>query len=580
MADSIGLTDFFAMEAADYLERLDGLISKATFDVEEFLRVSRALRGSALMANQQIIAGAAAGFEQVAKAIREGRQQWDARTKQTVVRAVDDFKVLVRRLREWTSADDEKVRAIGASLEEAAGSPAPAAKPSPPQAADARARALIAQQGSTLAAALEAAAKSVSADPRATAGLKAVLQVTQPLRGIASLADYPPLPDILDALERTIGEAQRQPRPPEQLAAALRAAAAAVSRAAREIAAGGQTDPEAPELAHLVSQLGAVLGIDRSVLPIEALFYDDQGPHTVEPGIAPMTPTPPGGLQLVPHGEYLLQAADGIERSRSVAERELRAQGLLGTFRTLAAGGDGPLAEAAAALGRAGRDAVAYGLAGEQTAEFVAHLRRAGNALAQAGRFADPGVAAELNAVTAALRQAVSRALSVAPAPAAIPIEQLAPSVEPAGAEVGAAAATDGEPPDLAGSYRRYERLVAAFGLDNPSVDTLLAGSPVLPTAAPQPPMPASRPAAAEARRPPAPPPAGVHLAPTAPAAPGPEVPIETLLYDGPAALERALALRNEVRRALEGTTPDTEAIRALLEEVFDLVQLGQHRGR
>jgi hypothetical protein len=57
-------------------------------------------------------------------------------------------------------------------------------------------------------------------------------------------------------------------------------------------------------------------------------------------------------------------------------------------------------------------------------------------------------------------------------------------------------------------------------------------------------------------------------------------VPIETLLYDGPAALERALALRNEVRRALEGTTPDTEAIRALLEEVFDLVQLGQHRGR
>ncbi|HWP38381.1 MAG TPA: hypothetical protein VNL18_12590 [Gemmatimonadales bacterium] len=584
MADSVGLTDFFAMEAADYLERMDGLVSKATFDVEEFLRVSRALRGSALMANQQIIAASAAGFEQVAKAIREGRRQWDARTKQAVVRAVDDFKVIVRRLRDWTAADDEKVRAIGASLEEAAGAVPTAAKPSAPRAADLRARTLIAQQGATLAAALEAAAGSVGADPTAVAALNAVLQVTQPLRGIASLADYPPLPDILDALERTIGEVQRQPRAPDQLATALRAAAAAVSRAAREIAAGGSADPEAPELAHLVNQLGVVLGLDRSVIPIEALFYDDAGPHTVEPGIAPVTPTPPGGPQLVPHGEYLQQAADGIERARSAAERELRAQGLLGTFRALAAGGDGPLAEAAAAFGRAGRDALAYGCAGEQTAEFVAHLRRAGSALAQAGRLADPKIAAELNAVTAALRQAVSTAVAVAPSPAVVPIEQLAPAVEPAAAVSAAPPATDGEPPNLAGSYRRFERLVAAFGLDNPSVDSLLAGPPALPVAAAEPPAPARRPTPAAPPRPPVPTPAEGHVAPTtpaaAPAAGGPEVPIETLLYDGPAALERALALRSEVRRALEAGAPDTEAIRELLEEVFDLVQLGQLRGR
>jgi hypothetical protein len=56
-------------------------------------------------------------------------------------------------------------------------------------------------------------------------------------------------------------------------------------------------------------------------------------------------------------------------------------------------------------------------------------------------------------------------------------------------------------------------------------------------------------------------------------------VPIGALLYSGPAALERALALRDDVRRALESPIPDADAVRELVEEIFDLVQLGQTRG-
>ena len=71
MSSQMGLTEFFAMEASEYLERLDALVSAvAPPEGEEFLRLARALRGSALMANQQAIAGAAAAFETLARSVR------------------------------------------------------------------------------------------------------------------------------------------------------------------------------------------------------------------------------------------------------------------------------------------------------------------------------------------------------------------------------------------------------------------------------------------------------------------------------------------------------------------------------
>ena len=72
----LGLSDFFALEASEYLERLDGLVGRpdAGTVAEEFVRLARALRGSALMANQQPIARTASGLEALARAVREGRR--------------------------------------------------------------------------------------------------------------------------------------------------------------------------------------------------------------------------------------------------------------------------------------------------------------------------------------------------------------------------------------------------------------------------------------------------------------------------------------------------------------------------
>ena len=122
MTTPLRMSEFFVMEASEYLDRLDTLITTpATPDVDEFLRIARALRGSALMANQHPIAMVAAGIENLARAVREKRRPWDAGTRQIAIGAVDGIKVLVRRIPEWNSADDLKARDLAGELERASG---------------------------------------------------------------------------------------------------------------------------------------------------------------------------------------------------------------------------------------------------------------------------------------------------------------------------------------------------------------------------------------------------------------------------------------------------------------------------
>src|SRR5213079_1973320 len=92
----LGMSDFFALEAGEYLERLDGMLAQGDSpSADEIVRLARALRGSALMANQPAIARAAAGLEVLARAVREGRRAWDPQTQQLALRAVDDTKIFM-----------------------------------------------------------------------------------------------------------------------------------------------------------------------------------------------------------------------------------------------------------------------------------------------------------------------------------------------------------------------------------------------------------------------------------------------------------------------------------------------------
>src|SRR5216110_2042606 len=212
----LGMSDFFALEAGEYLERLDGLLAQSNQPgTDELVRLARALRGSALMANQQAIARAAAGLESLARAVHDGRRSWDGQTKQLGVRAVDDLKIFVRRAGAWTDADTAKAEALGQELDQLAGWPSAQIRAAEALGLDAGARAFVAREGAAIASALDRAAQALRANPLAHDPLQHVLRALQPLRGLAALADLPPLPDLLDGIDghRALGPRRRRARP-------------------------------------------------------------------------------------------------------------------------------------------------------------------------------------------------------------------------------------------------------------------------------------------------------------------------------------------------------------------------------
>jgi len=166
----LGMADFFALEAGEYLERLDAVLQApegTSPAAEEFVRLSRALRGAALMASRQPIARAAAGLESLARAIREQRRSWDAGTRQIAIRAVDDLKIFIRTAANWTDADTAKAEALGSQLDQLAGRASAQIRAAEALGLDAGARAFIAREGAAIASSLDRAGQTMRANPAA-----------------------------------------------------------------------------------------------------------------------------------------------------------------------------------------------------------------------------------------------------------------------------------------------------------------------------------------------------------------------------------------------------------------------------
>src|SRR5213596_1586433 len=482
-AQPLGMSDFFALEAGEYLERLDGLLAKSDHpNADELVRLARALRGSALMANQQAIARAAAGLESLARAVHDGRRVWDAPTKQLAVRAVDDLKIFVRRAGAWSEADTAKAEALASQLEQWGGRPSAQVRAAEALGLDAGARAFVAREGAAIASALDRAAQALRANPLAHDPLQHVLRALQPLRGLAALADLPPLPDLLDGIERTIADLSRSwLEPPANVAELFQAAAMAIARSARDVAERGRPDPEGAEFRQFAELLVKSMESEPDAVSIGSLYYSDSGPHIVSRGVPAARPSTLGRLELVSHGEHLRQAADSLERAPSATQRELRAHTLGTTFRALANAGGGVLADRVAQFAIAGREAVASGIAVSSAAAFAAELRRAGDLLVRSGTGDEEALATELDALTAALRAIQPGA---APAPAPRPAPASRPTPPPAAAPlvpgVKAAPAPRHEPampetPDLVGSWAAYQRL-SEGGIGSASLAELIDG--------------------------------------------------------------------------------------------------------
>src|SRR6266545_3916841 len=536
----LGMSDFFTLEAGEYLDRLDALLQPpAPPAADELVRLARALRGSALMASQQGIARAAMGLEALARAVREGRRQWDAATKQITTRAIDDLKIFVRNAASWTDADTAKAEALAGQLEQLGGRPSAQVRAAEAMGLDAGARAFVAREGAAIASALDRAGRTLRSNPLAHDPLQHVLKALQPLRGLAALNDLPPLPDLLDGIEQAIGELSRTSGAPpagvgETIAELFQMAATSIAQAAREVAERGRPDSENAEFRKFAGLLVRFMDSEPDIVPIETVATIVR--RGTPPGGESARPAILGRLELVSHGEHLRQAADSLERAPSATQRELRAHTLAGTFRALSSAGGGPVAERVAEFAQTAREAVTSGIAVNQPALFAAELRRAGEILTESGTGDETATAAALASVTLAVRR-LGGAAPTTPAARTRPSgPSRAPSLESS--------------PDLAGTWMRYQQMVAA-GVGPASLEELLAGL-----------TPGHRPAVSPAQAAPADPGA-------MPRGNGGEpVDIKTLLYKGASARQRA----QELREAAKRTSGD--ALRAIIDEVCDLVVL------
>jgi len=545
---TLGMSDFFALEAGEYLDRLDALLQAPTPPpAEELVRLARALRGSALMASQHGIARAAMGFEALARGIREGRRVWDIATKQLATRAVDDLKIFVRKAAGWTDADTTRAEQLASQLEQLGGRPSGQVRAAEALGLDAGARAFVAREGAAIASALDRAGRALRTNPLAHEPHQQVLKSLQPLRGLAALNDLPPLPDLLEGIEQAMGEVTRtaSTAPPgfgDTIAELFQMAATAIAHAARAVAERGRPDPESAEFRKFAGLLVQFIQAEPEVVPIESVATIVRR-GTAPAGSAPATAL--GRLESVSYGEHLRQAADSLERAPSATQRELRAHTLAGTFRALASVGGGPVAERVAEFAQSARDAVTSGIAVSQPALFAAELRKAGEILSASGTGDETATAAALAAITLAVRRLGSGEVALQPPPTST-------KPPPTSSKPPAPAASAESAKDIVGTWTLYQQLVAA-GVGPASLEELIAGSSGTPGHGPG------------ARR-------GPQGAADPGAAPrgngGEPVDIRTLLYKGASARARAQELREAAKRA------SGDALRAIIDEVCDLVVL------
>lgn len=576
-----GMADFFVMEASEYLERLDGLVSAPGPPTgEDLQRLTRALRGAALMANQQPIAAAAGAFEHLARAVREGRHTWDDGTRQLAIRTVDDLKIFVRHAREWTEADTARARELAATLERAGGRAVTPPRGPRASSPDTGTRAFVAREGAALASTLTRVAEAVRHNPAVTDPVQALLRQMQPLRGLATLSEYPPLPDLLDGIERAAGIVARSSAALSAPGELLETAARALTNATRDITTQGKADADAGEVREFAGALRAALGLGRPDVSIESLYADDGPPIVAAP--APTPGTALGQVELTALGEHLRQIGISVAGAGTGAQRELRILALVQPLQTLETGVAAELQESVRAFARSARDAIAGGVVTRSWEPLGHAIQEAGVSVASARTDALKRIAGEVVTLVGAGQPAAAPEPAVAPAPPAEaprpapePVPEPTRRTEPPAAAPQPTPQFERETPSLAGSLLRYQRLIATVGLGTPSLDELVAGAPAdavaeappVPTAPPATPAPTPAPAAPVIEP--------VVAAPAAVAAAEHDlVPIATLCYSGKDALDRALGLRSQVNVLVAAGAPATE-VQEVLEEVFDLVRLG-----
>lgn len=552
--------DFFVLEAAEYVEQIDGLLLRAVQngpDAESLQKVSRALRGSATMAKLPMFAELASAVEAVGRALRQGSLPWSDALKGALTAAVDDLKLLVRAARSWSSTEDQWAMRRIAELSQYV---EPSGPPAGSGATNASA-AFFAGEAASIAAGLEL----VGTRPADRDGALNVLRRIRALRGVAGVRDVPGLAEVAEASEHALHVVDlSEERLSTDRVRVLQAAAELLRVIAESLQKGERITPVTPQYRGFLAALDALEASARTadrVIPIAELFYDDRGPHIVE--AAPNPPTTPGQrfrIEVVSLGEHLHRvideartATDDIQREHARAElgralRAIRATAASFSQMAVAQTVEGHL-ERTGDLTSAALDAISH---------FAESISPAAARPTPVAEHSVPFRMTAAREAVAALGSEPAAPVPTAPA-AAAPVPPPRPA-QPGHAGVFAAV----KPPTPA---PKPSAPVSA-PMSTPSSAPVPVSSSAPPSAAPLAPLSApssaldSTIAAFDSL-------ASERLAEPVPLDPG-VVPVDALLYRGRSALDRAIELRDQLRQA--GGPPAAE----VLEEIYDLLDLAR----
>lgn len=279
------LLRFFHAEAREYLDTVEDLIAgDSSFEAGAFVAASRALRGSATMARVPRVADIALAMERIANAVRDEEISWSTTLRRDLDDAIADLRQFVESTNSWSTEDDRRAVDRLAALRVLL--PAGRVTPPPPSAAGTT-PIFIALQASAVAADLGAFLD----DPTERGVVTDVVNRLRSLRGIAGVADHPPLGEVADAVERTLREFAPDATLRDTDTELLAAAAAVFRRASSELRARSRFDSSADEVDRFARAAAAsappTTVNEPPVIRIEELFYTDGGPHLVRRGTTP-----------------------------------------------------------------------------------------------------------------------------------------------------------------------------------------------------------------------------------------------------------------------------------------------------
>jgi chemotaxis protein histidine kinase CheA len=193
------LLEFFIEEADDYLNKLRQVLSSSgALDAAELRRLSRALRGSARMADQESIARAAAAMQAVGDDLATGRRHWDPYLRQSLETAVSEIRQMVRSAGSPPPDQARRAEALARRLGEATNPPLPSPRDR------ARFRLYLGTELRGLASEIGDALSVLERDPRNREPLKRLLRRVRPLRGIEGVEDIRAVGTAVAAVEEVI----------------------------------------------------------------------------------------------------------------------------------------------------------------------------------------------------------------------------------------------------------------------------------------------------------------------------------------------------------------------------------------